>query len=669
MTTIPLKVWIKTALDDSNNNISTYLSNSLRIAVALAEQVCCAEEFGAGQTELNATRYSLPPPFPSSCVDWADCVSVTLRPEVGADHTNEHIDGESFTQPLQFDSPQDHRKLGASSLGNNSLTNSLASSQSDEFEDLLSKIAADIGEEVEVGQDIIADAEVDLVGRREEVLVENEGYASSILSAQIHYNLSGITHDVCGNSSTALDPRENSQRIYSLGLVFYELFSGGELPPSELLVVSNSDGGFTAISNGENSVENDGCEGTGNGGFSGDFARGLTIGKSFGNDMEQYYGSNSSLDDGYANGYSRTGSKRQLLSPHPRQLRAVISNISTTYLQLKGVPSSVCDLIVNMIDSINGSYIGNDTYSEMADVVQDLRLMLHKPTIYFHDLDLDKLTLDGLELDETVFVRYHEFANLLCSYRRAVSESPELAVICGSSGTGKTVMANRFGKWVSANGGLFLQGKFDLMQQIHPLSAVATALDNYCDTLAKNEETEHAQMIASKLQDTLGSDLYYLIQVIPSIVKILGEKSRCETPRNSDHVVDAQQRLQYLICKLVEVIIVCSGSPVVLFLDDVQFANRLSISIIRQLLKASRSIQDGKQFYFLACCRDEDEIDGDHSFWGMIDGVSAFGFKKTLIQLNCMDKEMVTQVISSLLHLSPRLVGSLADIIYHKTKG
>jgi predicted ATPase len=105
-----------------------------------------------------------------------------------------------------------------------------------------------------------------------------------------------------------------------------------------------------------------------------------------------------------------------------------------------------------------------------------------------------------------------------------------------------------------------------------------------------------------------------------------------------------------------------------LFMDDVQWADSASISIIGQLLKTSRSMKEGKQFFFLGSCRD-DEMESDHSFWKMIEGLSVLGFKTTTVKLDCMDKDTVNEAMSNLLHLSPRLVRSLSDIVYHKTKG
>ncbi|KAL7481036.1 hypothetical protein ACHAW6_006712, partial [Cyclotella cf. meneghiniana] len=265
-----------------------------------------------------------------------------------------------------------------------------------------------------------------------------------------------------------------------------------------------------------------------------------------------------------------------------------------------------------------------------------------------------------------MFERDNEFIALQCAYRRFIAGSPELAIITGMAGTGKSTLAIRLGNFITETSGLFLSGKFDL-QQVKPFSAVATAFNNYCDVLTTEEESDRATLVASKLQTALGSDLYYLIQVIPNLRK-LGCDNFTDIHTNQDDCVDAQRRLQFLFCQFVEVISSCSGVPITLFMDDVQWADSASISIIGHLLKASRSIQIGMPLFFLGTCRD-DEMESDHPFWKMIDTVKAFDFKTTLVELDCMDSGTVTRFIANLLHLSPRLVGSLSDIVYQKTKG
>jgi hypothetical protein len=51
-------------------------------------------------------------------------------------------------------------------------------------------------------------------------------------------------------------------------------------------------------------------------------------------------------------------------------------------LKMKGVPGSLCELVCNMTDAINGNFRGNDTYDKISDVTKDLELMLDKPSMY-----------------------------------------------------------------------------------------------------------------------------------------------------------------------------------------------------------------------------------------------------------------------------------------------
>lgn len=132
-----------------------------------------------------------------------------------------------------------------------------------------------------------------------------------------------------------------------------------------------------------------------------------------------------------------------------------------------------------------------------------------------------------------------------------------------------------------------------------------------------------------------------------------------------------------LLSQFVDVICDCSEKPMVLFIDDMQWADSSLISIINQLLQSSRSRQDGKgKFFFLGSFRTEDneseEIEFiNHPFWSTIASAIIDGFMTTslkLVYLN-LTKDIVNQFVADLLHLSPRLVANLSDIVFHKTKG
>ncbi|KAL7480275.1 hypothetical protein ACHAW6_005968 [Cyclotella cf. meneghiniana] len=289
--------------------------------------------------------------------------------------------------------------------------------------------------------------------------------------------------------------------------------------------------------------------------------------------------------------------------------------------------------------------------------------MKDKPDKFLRDLDLETLSLRGLELSNSLFLREDKLASIESCYRRSVSESYELAVILGESGTGKSWLARRLGMFVAAEGGLFLSGKFDQMKQVAPFSALASAFDQYCDVLIRERESNWAKQIVHTLNIALGRDACHLIKVIPKLKNILSCSPVFVESSSGQSSLNAMQRLTYLICQFVELISTYSLVSVTIFLDDVQWADAASILVLNQLL-----MKRHKKFFFLACCRSM-ELENDHLFQDMIENIHAFGIKTTVIELNCIEKVQLNKMVSELLCLPPRIVHGLSEIIYTKTKG
>eukprot|EP00804_Cyclotella_cryptica_P019506 CCRYP_006657-RA/>CCRYP_006657-RA protein AED:0.02 eAED:0.02 QI:170/1/1/1/1/0.75/4/900/1170 len=660
MKSIPLRRWIQGARNDSGSSVlsSAYLACSLRIAISLTEQVGDAEELSA--VGLSNGLVSLPPPFPVSCIDWADCVTVTLKSSEAlragsGSQVQVHVEGEKLEDLLDLiirDAAEEERQSTHHKLNRTA---------------------------VATEEHVCVDTDAELVPNYLQVecaQIANEGIGNDY---EFHVS----------NSDDHVDtPKAKLQRIYSVGLVLFELFSGGELPPPDLLLVSSSNmDSLISMSAQEAERQNLGHTYNGQAITALDFGKSLLVSDGHEVKAEDCISRTGTLnlenqlqcDDTIdAINISSISNRRHSVDSGPtsyarnsdyssRSKRLDSQSLCSLYfefLKSKGVPRSLCELVHNMIDCINGDFMTNDSYTEMSQVTNDLQLMIDKPSIFLHDLDCAKLSLTGLELDDNVFVRDHEFASIQGAYQRSLSGSPELAIITGMPGTGKSTIANRFGDFISVSGGLFLRGKFDQMQQVKPLSAVTSAFDSCCHQLTREEESKRAIFVI-ELKAALGTDLYYLIQMIPNLRKII-QVSANDTPSYRD-CVNAQERLQYLFCRFVEVISNCLSRDITLFMDDVQWADSASFLIIGRLLKTLRSMKKGK-FFFLGSCRDN-EMESDHSFWKMIEDVSAVGFNTTTIKLDCVEKDTVNEALSNLLHLSPRLVRSLSEIVYHKTKG
>ncbi|KAK1740120.1 putative AAA ATPase [Skeletonema marinoi] len=448
--------------------------------------------------------------------------------------------------------------------------------------------------------------------------------------------------------------------LYSLGIVFYEIFSGGERPAEleQKQIGETTDNGFeieTAVteelSEGFNPFHQDGT-------IDRDSAE-LSI---YQNLLSDY---NLSDDDS-------TSFDMAFQGDGPRKKRAQNENynmcsVSVEPLKERGVPRSLCDLVANMLDCTNGTLRKDETYQDMSEVRDDLQLMLDKPSIYLHDQDMGRLSTTGLQIGDTVFGRNTELSTIKDAYRRSVSGDSNVVTIYGHSGTGKSTLAHEFGKYVLLDGGILLLGKFDQRQQGKPFSALASAFNQYCGILLQNcELVSSKQKLAHQINHVLGREAHHLAKLIPNLASILGQESNYII--HDEGCTNAQKRLQYLLCRFVEVLSSTFAAPVTLFLDDLQWSDSASIAAVNQLLLTGGLASQNAKFFFLGCYR-EGETDNINPLWKTLCNSDLVNARSTNVKLDCMEEETLTTMVSETLCLSPRLTRPLSSIIYHKTKG
>ena len=343
-----------------------------------------------------------------------------------------------------------------------------------------------------------------------------------------------------------------------------------------------------------------------------------------------------------------------------------------------------------MLDCIHGDLSVSDSYSRMNDVSQDLQLMIDKPSKFLLDsFHTGVQSFSTQQIKETFMPREDELAKVLASYRRSISVSSEVAVMVGESGTGKSWLAARVGRFITAEGGIFLTGKFQA-NEAAPFSALAAAFGQYCDLLSIERDSDWVKDLVHQLHTTLGQDgVCNLIKIIPNLSKLMAYYLNCAGVSNvHDDPMHALPRLSYFISMFVDVISMNSKVSLVLMLDDLQWADFASFQVLNQLL-----VRKLTKFFFLGLYRD-DELHGGHAILGLQENISSFSINTSVIKLECMSKSILHQKareiydavhkrlfnhltvflfrirqISDLLCLSPRLTKSLANMIHMKTKG
>jgi len=170
----------------------------------------------------------------------------------------------------------------------------------------------------------------------------------------------------------------------------------------------------------------------------------------------------------------------------------------------KDVPRSVSGIITKLL-----AKTAEERYQTAAGLESDLRRCLaewdcdHRIGEFLlgeHD------TPDRLLIPEKLYGRQREVETLLASFDRVVkSGTPELLLVSGYSGIGKSSVVNELHKALVWPRGLFASGKFDQYKRDIPYSTLAQAFQSLIRALLAKSEADLAPW-RDALRDRAGSE-------------------------------------------------------------------------------------------------------------------------------------------------------------------
>lgn len=227
---------------------------------------------------------------------------------------------------------------------------------------------------------------------------------------------------------------------------------------------------------------------------------------------------------------------------------------------------------------------------------------------------------------------------------------------------------------VEADGGYFVKGKFDqLAAKYHATSKsygpfVAAFTEYSQQVIAAGDRRLFA--VKQQLQNILSAvELAVLQDSIPELSKILGIPTFTRRPFEGgvSRGVDAESRFVSILCQFVTAISSGRQPPLVLFLDDIQWANTKSLELLRALAKADRGIGDSN--LMIICTFRDDEVSEQADLSFSIREMDTQGVILTSIPVTSISANAVNEMIANVLKTSLDHCKSLADTIYSKTNG
>ena len=186
---------------------------------------------------------------------------------------------------------------------------------------------------------------------------------------------------------------------------------------------------------------------------------------------------------------------------------------------------------------------------------------------------------DRLLIPEKLYGREREIDTLLAAFDRVVaSGTPELVLVSGYSGIGKSSVVNELHKVLVPPRGLFASGKFDQYKRDIPYATLAQAFQSLVRSLLSQSEAELGRW-RDALREALGPNGQLIVNLVPELELIIGE----QPPVPDLPPQDAQNRFQMVFRRFLGVF-ARPEHPLALFLDDLQWLDAATLDLLEHLV-------------------------------------------------------------------------------------
>ncbi|WP_437574029.1 AAA family ATPase [Sorangium sp. So ce887] len=266
---------------------------------------------------------------------------------------------------------------------------------------------------------------------------------------------------------------------------------------------------------------------------------------------------------------------------------------------------------------------------------------------------------DRFQIPQRLYGREREVEALLAVFERVVAQGlPELVLVSGYSGVGKSSLVAELHRPVVRERGFFLSGKFEQLKRDVPYHAFLQAFRGLVQEILCVSE-EELERWRQRLREALGASGGLLTGVLPELELLLGP----QPPVPELPAVEARHRFHATLQRFVAAC-VQKEHPMVLFIDDLQWADAGSLQLLEQLV----TYAEAEHLLLIGAYRDN-EIGPAHPLSLMLADARKRGALVTDIVLAPLSPSDVGALVAGAVHAPAAQVEPLARLIYEKTGG
>ncbi|RJP88634.1 MAG: PAS domain S-box protein [Desulfobacteraceae bacterium] len=321
------------------------------------------------------------------------------------------------------------------------------------------------------------------------------------------------------------------------------------------------------------------------------------------------------------------------------------------------IPAAVSNIVMKLLAKTLGDRYQSG-YGAMADFIECTRQLQKNVLIRPFGLGRHDIAV-SLDVPEKLLGREKELALLTSAVDRIAKGGNEIFLVAGPPGIGKSALIFEIQKFVIAKRAYFITGKAEPYKRdipYYPIIQAFTELSRQilCETDAR------VSFWKKNILQAVGANSRLIIDLVPDFEFILGPQPEI-APIGS---TPAQHRISYVLKEFVK-IFAMQAHPMMIFIDDLQWADAASLSFIRLLSTVPEEIG---HLLIVGCYRN-DEKDNILPLMRALDEAEKNGATVRDITLPPLSRETIKQLILDLLRCDESAAIEFSEIVQKRTGG
>jgi len=319
----------------------------------------------------------------------------------------------------------------------------------------------------------------------------------------------------------------------------------------------------------------------------------------------------------------------------------------------KRIPKTLSDIVMKLL-----SKAAEDRYRSASGLVGDLKECLERCSGQGRFEPFRNDPALGIDMPQRLAGRDRETGILLAGFDEACRGGVKVLLVRGGPGVGKSALINEVRKPAAGHRAWFASGAFDRFRYHVPCSAIVQAFGKVAAQIECEGETR-LDAWKKDLLSALGRDARVITDIMPVMEGILGKQPELDKLGPEEE----QVRFCRAFAGLVRVL-ATAEHPLVLFLDDLQWADPASLKLITSLL----ACRDIGHLYLIGAFRDE-EGGPPRELMDTVSEIRSLGTRMDEIVLKPLMPGDVGEIVAAMLGCPAQRVASLAGVIHARTGG